>query len=242
VTLAEFLAPVKGAGQKELVQAVLYFGKHHGGRDGMSAADIRDGLTKARVPWARSANIARALGLSVPNVDQAERGLWVITATGEERIRDLMGLPSAEPEVHTDVATLRRLEQKVPDETTRDYIEEAVKCLQVGARRAAVVFMWSGAVSAIRDEVWQHGARQIEAALQGHNPRARFRKKNDFEGVKDSDLLQVAQDLAVYDKSQKRRLGEALDLRNDCGHPVKYRPGEKKVSSFIEDVITVVFV
>jgi hypothetical protein len=36
-------------------------------------------------------------------------------------------------------------------------------------------------------------------------------------------------------------LEEALNLRNRCGHPTKYRPGEKKVSSFIEDVAGIVF-
>jgi len=33
---------------------------------------------------------------------------------------------------------------------------------------------------------------------------------------------------------------EALDLRNRCGHPTNYRPGVKRVSSFIEDVVGIV--
>jgi hypothetical protein len=47
--------------------------------------------------------------------------------------------------------------------------------------------------------------------------------------------------MEIYDKSQKRRLNEALDLRNDCGHPGKYRPGEKKVASVVEDVLATVW-
>jgi hypothetical protein len=103
------------------------------------------------------------------------------------------------------------------------------------------VFLWTGAVSSIRDLLWVQGAPAIEAALQVRNPRAKFKKKADFENVKDSELMQIAQDFEIYDKSQKKRLGEALDLRNDCGHPVKYRPGEKKVASFIEDLIGIVW-
>jgi hypothetical protein len=34
---------------------------------------------------------------------------------------------------------------------------------------------------------------------------------------------------------------QALDLRNQCGHPSNYRPGHKKVSAFIEDLIGIVF-
>jgi hypothetical protein len=83
--------------------------------------------------------------------------------------------------------------------------------------------------------------RQGRGRAAGAQPRAKLKKHEDFANVKDSELLQVAQDLAVYDKSEKKRLGEALDLRNDCGHPVKYKPREKKVASFIEDVVGIVW-
>ena len=46
--------------------------------------------------------------------------------------------------------------------------------------------------------------------------------------------------MSVIDKSEKGHLKQALDLRNDCGHPVKYKPRENKVSAFIEDVVSIV--
>jgi len=36
-------------------------------------------------------------------------------------------------------------------------------------------------------------------------------------------------------------LSQALDLRNKCGHPTKYRPRKIKARSFIEDVVGIVF-
>lgn len=78
--------------------------------------------------------------------------------------------------------------------------------------------------------------------IKGHRPKASdFKKKDDFAYVNDATLLQVAQDLGVIDKTEKQRLGEALDLRNSCGHPSKYTAREKKVSAFIEDVIGIVW-
>jgi len=53
--------------------------------------------------------------------------------------------------------------------------------------------------------------------------------------------LQAAQDLGVLDKNEKDTLKERLSLRNRSGHPGKYLPGIKKVSSFIEDVISILF-
>jgi hypothetical protein len=244
VTLAEFLHPLNGAPRRAVILAALYYLRFEEGRDGATVGEIRERLVKARVVWARKANIAQTLVRSIPEVDQTERH-WSITGTGIETVRDWLALPdrlARLPKTDADVTALRQLTRRIPDDTTREYIEEGLKCLEVGARRAAVVFLWTGAVAAIRETVWAHGVTPIEAALQSHNPKAKFKRKHDFSNVKDADLLQIAQDLAVYDKSEKKRLAEALDLRNDCGHPVKYRLGEKKVSSFIEDLLNIVFV
>jgi hypothetical protein len=42
-------------------------------------------------------------------------------------------------------------------------------------------------------------------------------------------------------QGRARDLGGSLNLRNRCGHPTKYKPGSAKVSSFIEDVVGIVW-
>jgi len=64
---------------------------------------------------------------------------------------------------------------------------------------------------------------------------------DDFFYAKESILLLVTQDVGLFDKNERGILEETLGLRNKCEHPGKYRPGPKKVSSFVEDVINVVF-
>ena len=82
----------------------------------------------------------------------------------------------------------------------------------------------------------------VTGALQRHDNRARtVTTVDDFAFAKEVHQLQVAQDLGLFDKAEKTTLGEALDLRNRCGHPSKYVPGVKKVSSFIEDLVGTVF-
>jgi hypothetical protein len=66
-------------------------------------------------------------------------------------------------------------------------------------------------------------------------------KLEDFAYIKDATALLAFQELGIVDKGEKATLGEALDLRNRCGHPTKYKPGVKKASSFIEDVVGIVF-
>jgi hypothetical protein len=162
--------------------------------------------------------------------------------TGEKYIRKSFAIEDEGPVAEHDARALEQLAAKIEDEATRGYILESIKCLKTAAYRAAIVFLWTGAVSALRDAIWdQEKPRDIEAALQAHRANAKFKKKGDFAYVKDSELLQIAFDLSLLDKTEKLALGQNLDLRNGCGHPTKYNPGEHKTSGFIEDVVGIVF-
>lgn len=247
LTLGEFLHPLTRAKQRDLVLATMYYLERYESRDAITTADLRSAFAKAKHAKGKKIQHAAVLNLAVPYVHSTgkESGnliTWALTETGQKHVRDLLGLPAAEPDVEHDVGTLQALADKIVEANVRAYVEEAIVCLQFGALRASVVFLWTGAVSVLRDEIWKHGASSIDPAIKKYLTRApTFKKKDDFAYVNDATLLLVAQDLAVIDKTQKQRLGEALDLRNGCGHPSKYSVGVKKVSSFIEDVVGIVW-
>jgi hypothetical protein len=247
VTLGEFLHPLSKASQRDLVLAVLYYLKRYENRDAVTTADIAAAFKRAKHAKGRKiANLAAVMNGSAPYAhspgNDGRHLLWALTDTGEKHVRDLLDLPQAEPEVEHDVSTLQTLAAGIRDEAVRGYVDEAIGCLRVGALRAATVFLWTGAVVTLRTAVWTRGVSAIDAALKSHHPKARdFKVKDDFSYVRDADLLQIAQDLNVLDKSEKTLLSQALDLRNNCGHPVKYNPGVKKVSAFVEDVIGIVW-
>jgi hypothetical protein len=242
MTLAEFLHPIRKSSKREQVLATLYFFKHHQASPDATPGEIRDALVKAQIPRSRKANVSDTLAKLIPLVERGVSSHWKITGSGEKHVQEQLALVDDNSQTQEDVSSLNRLSRSVSDEKVRGYVDEAIKCLQAGARRAAVVFLWSGAVYEIRERIWGAASKQeIETGLLARNPRARFRKKDDFSLVKDSTLIEVSGDLSIFDKSERKRLIEGLDLRNDCGHPVKYKPGEKKVSSFIEDILQVVF-
>jgi hypothetical protein len=244
MTLAEFLDPLRKSAKKDQVLAALYYFKHQTPEPQATASKLKTELAAAQVPRARSANYSDVLARLVPNVHKVQTGRWEITETGENRVRSLLGIEDlgSAPAVDNDVQALLDVSANLKDEAVRAYVDEGIKCLSVDARRAAVVFIWAGAVHTLREEAWGFGSKAIDAALKSHHPKARtFAKKGDFAYVKDIDLLQVAQDFEIIDKSQKTMLEQGLDLRNSCGHPVKYQPQEKKVSGFVEDVLQIVF-
>jgi len=246
MTLVEFLHPIIKQPIRDLCLAVLYFEQRYSHRNALTVEEIRILLKRAHAPQAGKVNLADVLAKSAPYVDvagkQGNRFLWSLTSTGQTYLRSILGLPEADIEIEHDVSSLESLFTSISDKDVAEYIQESVKCLSVGALRAAVVFLWAGAVRKIQEDVMTHGTTNVNAALQKHDHGARIiGKLDDFAYVKESTLLLVAQELGVFDKNEKGTLEEALNLRNKCGHPGKYSPGPKKVSSFIEDVTGIIF-
>jgi hypothetical protein len=154
----------------------------------------------------------------------------------------VLNLPASQPEIEHDVTTLEALAAKVSDLVVREYVLESIKCLSVGALRAAIVFLWTGAIRTLQQEAIENHYANLNSAITKHDPKVRpVNKLEDFAYVRDATALLVLQDLGILDKGEKGTLTEALDLRNRCGHPTKYTPGIKKASSFIEDVVGIVF-
>jgi hypothetical protein len=246
MTLVEFIAPLLKGKHQDRVLALLYYRERYEQITALTIDEIRNGLKSARVPrWAK-VNVADVLSKSGSLADttglKGKARLWNLTDSGREHIRQLLHLPAADVEIEHDVGSLERLVQNLSDQDVRNYLDEAIKCLQVGALRSCVVFVWSGAIRTIQTNMMAKGATSVTTAIHRHDPNARNVKSiDDFAYVKDTVLLLAAKDLGILDKNEKDVLTEALNLRNRSGHPGKYRPGVKKVSAFLEDIPSIVF-
>jgi hypothetical protein len=246
LTLVEFLAPLKAASIRKKVLAVLYYEQRYAGNAPLTVEGLRAALARARVPKAAKMNVADHLAKSGEYVDspgtEGGRRLWHLTPSGERYVRELLDLRAAEPEIEHDVTSLSALAAKIKDETIRGYVEEAIKCLRAGALRAAVVFLWTGAIRTLHEDALDLGGAAVTAALQKQDPKARpVSRIEHFGWIGDRVFLDATPDMGLLDKGQKDTLIEALNLRNRCGHPTKFKPGVQRVSGFIEDVLGIVF-
>lgn len=246
MTLVEFLHPIKSKGIKNICLAAMYFHQRYSNGDSLTVEGLRALLKRAKVPKAAKLNLASTLSQSAPYVDASgkdkNRFLWSLTKTGESYVRKLLDLPANDIEIENDVSSLENLISAISDKDVCDYLNEAVKCLQVNALRACIVFLWSGAVKQIRDDVYACGKVNINAAAVKFNQKAKpIKKQDDLVLIKESTLLLMSQELGLFDKNQRSILEDCLNLRNKCGHPGKYKVGPKKVSSFIEDLVGILF-
>ena len=246
MTLVEFLNPVKNNSNRDKCLAVLYFKHRYEQVESLTGGNIKQALIHSRIPGAKSVNVPDVLAKSGAFVDSPGSAgsalLWRLTDAGKKHVRDLMDLPETEPEIEHDVSALNKLIDRITDPVVKGFITESVTCLKVGALKAAIVFLWAGAVRTLQDKVIARGVTQVNGAIQVHDNKARQVKKvDDFQYIKDKVFLLAAEGVGVLDKAERTTLGEALDLRNKCGHPTKYNPGPAKAASFIEDVTGIVF-
>lgn len=246
MTLVEFLHPIKTSPTRDICLATMYFHERFEKGGAITVEALRALLKRARIPKATKLNLADTLSKSAPYVDavskQGARFVWSLTTTGAEHVRQILGLPSQDIEIENDLSSLKQLVSTLADPDVVDYLNEAIKCLQVDALRATVVFLWSGAVKKLRDNALSCGVTNLTNAILKFDPKAKpIKKLDDLVLIKESVLLLSIQELGLVDKNQRSVLEDCLDLRNKCGHPGKYKVREKKVSSFIEDLVGIVF-
>lgn len=158
MTIVEFLHPIKSKGTKNVCLSAMYFHQRYQSGEALTVERLRSLLKRAKIPRASKLNLASTLSQSAPYVDtvgkEGSRFLWSLTDSGQSYVRGLLDLPENDIEIENDVSSLEVLIAKVPDKDVSDYLNEAVKCLQVNALRACVVFLWAGAVKKIRDDVF----------------------------------------------------------------------------------------
>lgn len=152
---------------------------------------------------------------------------------------DLLRLPRNESEFNTNYL-LKQID-KVENDDEREYISEAINCLDAGSYRAGIIFMWNYTIRVIHNRLLQHSLHPLNQAIQKHFGNARqIQTVDDFSYIKESTVLKVALDLGEFDKNEKKVLEECLNVRNLCSHPGKYSPTPVKALSTIEDMINII--
>lgn len=151
---------------------------------------------------------------------------------------DYLQIPKANQDFETN--HLKRQIKNLDNEDEKEFLLESVKCLESGAYRAGIIFMWNFAIRNIHHRLLKHSLNSLNKAIQNHYPKAKIiQTEDDFAYIKESIVLMAAQDLGEFDKNQKKILEDWLNVRNLCSHPGKYSPSPLKAMSCIEDIINI---
>lgn len=195
---------------------------------------VSHGLRAAKA-WKPSSILAGGPALAVLTSNG-----WELTGAGRTKFQELAGnktTPTTQP-----AADLRAHLAAVSEPNTREFLAEAVACLEGNQLRAAVVFSWVGAVSVLHEHVVKHALVDFNAEAARRDPKWKPAKNADDLGrMKEFDFLNVLEAISVIGKNVKAELQAALSLRNACGHPSSLKIGLRRVAAHIELLLLNVF-
>lgn len=224
----------RGLARKHVILALLA-----DSNEPLMPAAIKDLAAKHGKPKVKKWNVSRLLADLDGLVARHEDG-WAITDNGR-RILNEMGLSSASPTTNPQFE-LRKCLNKVTDEQTRAFVDEAIRALEHGLPRSAVVLSWVGAVSMLHAEVLNAHLAEFNKELVKRNAKAKpIRQAADLGLLKEYDFLQIARGAGIISKNVKEELESCLRLRNSCGHPTNLKIGEHRIASHIETLILNVY-
>ena len=182
--------------------------------------------------------LSKTKGLAIP-----VKGGWELSPQGLDHVQKIPGV-TLKPATPVTVASksLRQHVISIQNPDTRNFLEEAIGCLEANLLRAAVVLSWVGAVSVLYDNVVANHLPAFNAEATRRDPYWKPAKnRDDLARMKESDFLDVLEAISVTGKSVKKILKHCLELRNACGHPSSLQIGESTVAAHIDQLMANIF-
>jgi hypothetical protein len=186
--------------------------------------------------WNVSQLLSSSKGLAV----RTDKG-WELTSTGKQRVQTLVG-PVLQSPIAQVIPHLRALLPKVTNPQVSVFIEEAVRCLELGLLRSAVVLSWVGAVAVLYDHIISNHLAAFNSEAVKKFPKWKDAKTaDDFSRMQEADFLIVIESAQVIGKSIKQELEGCLKYRNAAGHPNQLKVGVTRATAHVETLILHVF-
>ena len=202
--------------------------------------DIRRRGEEAGYKIPKSSNPSTTLGRAYPLAVKVPDG-WEITERGRAHLEQL-GFLANRPSVEHVEEKLRATLTGIADVQTRSFVEEAVKCLEYGLHRSAIVMSWIAAVHVLQSQVCaEHLSAFNQEAARIDTKWRPAKTVDDLGRMKESDFLDRIVAISLIGKSVKTELKECLNRRNSCGHPNSLEISNNTVAHHIEILVVNVF-
>ncbi len=130
----------------------------------------------------------------------------------------------------------------IKDDTTRAFVEEAIKCHEAALYRSAIVMSWLAAAGVLQNVVATKHLAAFNVEAKKVDAKWKTASTTDDLGrMKEADFLDRIAAIGIIGKNVKTELVKGLNLRNGCGHPNSLRVSTNQVSAHIELLLLNVF-
>ncbi|MBC6697170.1 hypothetical protein [Hymenobacter sp. BT190] len=163
---------------------------------------------------------------------------YQISRNFEEKISAKIGNNTPKAVANKDI---RELLSSLDNEMESDFFEEAVKCFEVQAYRAAIIMTWTLGVDHMQKCILKNKLTEFNDILsQSTDKFIKIRKvntKDDFSEIPEGKFLDMCRSANIITHDIKKILDAKLGIRNSAAHPSAIKIIETKAIDFIEDII-----
>ena len=136
---------------------------------------------------------------------------------------------------------LRQLLPKLKSQSEKDFLEEAIRCLENEAPRGAIVLTWILTLDHLYEYVIKHKLADFNAALAKNTDKrikvALVSSKDDFGDIPENKFIEFSRTAKIVSNDVRKILDVKLGIRNSSAHPSTIKVSETKAAEFVEDLV-----
>jgi len=209
------------------------------GRTNFTAGELAQAFSESGVPppgqlGVRLSRLSR--GKSAPILKYAP-GAYALSIFGQKELQDYLGTTQR---LGSGQSALTALVGKISGDAEQRFLAEAIACVEVKARRAAVVMAWAMTVDHLERFVLSHKLAEFNASWgnRADNRGRRIAVQDDFLEIRDEkSFIEILRSATIITNDIRKILDEKLGFRNTCAHPNDVVIPESKVLAAIEDLV-----
>lgn len=188
------------------------------------------------VPKYTASRMSQKLGQKPPKLVKVGSGYKLHRSRKKDLAEELEFSSSARSISHS----LRKLEGRISEGAEREFLREAIDCLEIGASRATVMMTWLLAISNLQSHVVSNKLEEFNSALAKRSERSLkgliITTVDDFSEMKESVFIEICRSAKIITNDVRKILDQKLGIRNTAAHPSSVMVRESKVIDFVEDL------
>ena len=162
---------------------------------------------------------------------------YALSIFGQKELQDYLGTTQA---TAPGQGALTALVGKISGDAEQRFLAESIACVEVKARRAAVVMVWAMTVDHLERYVLGHKLNEFNVAWakRPDNKGRSIVTQDDFLEIRDErTFIEILRSATIITNDVRKILDEKLGFRNTCAHPNDIVIPESKVLAAIEDLV-----
>lgn len=136
---------------------------------------------------------------------------------------------------------LRSLLGKLTDKNQQLFLQEAIECYEIGAKRASIVLVWILSIHHMYNYIHKNELAAFNAVLAANNDKrikiSSISKFDDFSEIPEGKFIEFMRSANIISNDVRKILDTKLGIRNTSAHPSAVVISEIKTNDFIIDLI-----